>query len=249
VDTNAINNDRCNYRMDHEVKYSYPPDIHNYGSNSFEFYSAKVTAVVNDNGMLNDQDSPVNLDIVTNVNKPFAKLVDLDVDCQMHSTLYGMEFGIRDETGVLLLYGKWTPCVIANNLWPQINCFNDVEKCLLTYSPNGESFAAQSATTLTKIKWADESNLTPFLASLKAKAGESNRLAIRITQHSTKYSGNRAELGWIEGIIGIPGEHDALCIPGQRMMYPVDNAQPQGLNYSICDNCIYRGQDTPQGKM
>lgn len=239
--------------MDHDVQYSNPPDIHDYGSNSFMFYNVMVTGLVQMNGELienSECDSLVGQEIVTNINRPFAKLVDLDVDCKMHSTIYGMKFGIRNSDGQLLLYGDWTPCVIANNLWPQLTCFTDKDKCLLEHLHGGESFSAQSATTLTNIKWTNDKDLTPFLLTLKIKLGESNQdhLAIRITQHSYKYGGNRAGLGWVEGVIGIPSHDDTLCVPGQRIMYPVKGSQPKGLDYDICDQCKYKGQNVNQGK-
>ena len=234
--------------MDYDIKYHDPPEIHDYGSNSFMFYNAKVTATVNENGSLIENSSHDRQEIVTNIDCPFAKLVDLDVDCQMHSTLYGMKFGVRDALGQLLFYGDWTPCIIANNLWYQLTCFNDTSKCLLNYSSSGESFSAQSTTKLTNIIWANDTQLTPFLKTLKSKLSVPNVLAIRITLHSIKYSGNRAELGWVEGVIGIPSAEDALCVPGQRIMHPVVGSRPNGLDYDICDECIYNGQGTSQGK-
>ena len=234
--------------MDHDIPYNDPPEIHDYGSNSFLFYNATVTGMVRVNGSLieNSEGDPLfGQEIVTNIDRPFAKLVDLDVDCQHHSTIYGMNFGIRNAEGKVLLYGNWTPCIIANFMWPQLTCFTDVDKCLLEYSPDGETFSAQSTTTLTNIKWASDADLTPFLSTLKEKLTESKQdhLAIRITLHSLKYTGNRAELGWVEGVIGIPSVDDALCVPGQRVMHPVKDSQPKGLSYDICDKCKYRGQN------
>ena len=170
ADSNAINNYPCNFRMDHNIPYNDPPEIHDYGSNSFMFYNATVTGMVKMDGNLienSEGDSLFGQEIMTNIDHPFAKLVDLDVDCQMHSTIYGMKFGIRNIHGKLLFYGDWTPCVIANNLWPQLTCFNDMDKCLLEYSPSGESFSAQSTTTLTNITWANDADLPPFLTTLK----------------------------------------------------------------------------------
>jgi hypothetical protein len=174
--------------MDRDVEYYYPPRVHDYGSNSFKFYNGKVTGGEVPPG--SDAIDFVDAEIVTNIDKPFTKLVDLDVDCQMHSTLYGMQFGIRKD-GELLLYGDWTPCVIANHLWPQLTCFNDTENCLLNYSVGGESFSAQSATTLTNIKWANETVYnSPLLRALKIGASShNNTLAIRITQHAFKMVG------------------------------------------------------------
>jgi hypothetical protein len=60
---------------------------------------------------------------------------------------------------------------------------------------------------------------------------------------------NRAGLGWVEGVIGIPSADDTLCVPGQRIMHPVKDSQPKGLNYDICNKCKYRGQDVSQGKV
>lgn len=250
VDSSAINNDQCNFRMDHDIHYNYPPEIHDHGSNSFKFYNAKVTGMVNSIGEFVNSDP---LEIVTNIDRPFTKLVDLDVDCQMHSALYGMEFGIRSADGELLFYGKWTPCIIANNLWSQIACFSDRKKCLLEHSPGGETFSTQSTTILTNITWARDDVITyrnTVLKTLKEKVEGFNRnyLAIRITLHSYKYRGNRANIGRVEGVIGIPSDDDTLCIPGQRIMLPVSGAQPKNLDYDICDECKYKGQIVSQDK-
>ena len=240
--------------MDHDIPYNDPPEIHDYGSNSFLFYNATVTGMVRVNGSLieNSEGDPLfGQEIVTNIDRPFAKLVDLDVDCQMHSTIYGMNFGIRNAEGEVLLYGNWTPCVIANFLWYQLTCFTDVDNCSLNYSPRGESFSAQSTTILTNITWGSDTYLTPFLSTLKEKLAESKQdhLAIRITLHSLKYTGNRAGLGWVEGVIGIPSTEDALCVPGQRVMHPVKDSQPKGLTYNICTECEYRGHNHSQGNV
>ena len=231
--------------MDHDVFYDQPLDIHDYGSNSFMFYDAIVKGTVTTDGKEAKSSDNDILEIVTNIDVPLAKLVDLDVDCQMHSTLYGMKFGIRSQkSGHLLMYGDWTPCVLLNNIWSQLTCFNDRDHCMMNYSSSGERFSSQSSTTLTNIKWAPESELPSFLSTFKTLAKENNILTIRITLQSFKYSGRRAELGWVKGVIGIPSDEDTLCIPGQRIMLPVDNSAPKGLTYDICEHCMYNGKDT-----
>lgn len=192
VDTNAINNDHCNFRMDTEIDAK--PVIHNFGSNSFQFFDTEITSVVFENGKKINLDPLVTKKIVNNVNRPFAKLVDLDVDCQMHSTIYGMDFGIKGEKG-FILYGNWTPAIIAQNMWPRVACFTDKNNCVLDRSPGGETFSAQSTTTLENIEWHVESG--GFIDEFKKafdKSGKTN-LAIRITLSAYSYGGNDAELG------------------------------------------------------
>lgn len=249
VDTNYINNDRCNYRMDVDIEVT--PTLHNYGSNSFRFYETKVTSVVYSDGTLESDPSVepiIDKKVVNNVNRPFAKLVDLDVDCQLHSAIYGMNFGIQEDSAETFFYGDWTPSVICQGLWPRVACFTDVDDCLLEYSPGGESFSGQSSTTLTNIEWNLETD-SRFLRELRAAFGKSGReeLAVRISQSAFHYGGNQASLGMVVGTIGIPSETDTLSIPGQRMMYPTSN-DPLGLDYDLCEKCIYKGGKHGQGQ-
>ena len=97
ADSDIQNNRRCNYRLDHPS-----PQTESYlsGTNEFQFLDTKVTSVVYENGQTSLTDPIVGSRIVGNLNQPFAKLVDLDVDVQDKATIYGMKFGVSWKDGV-----------------------------------------------------------------------------------------------------------------------------------------------------
>ena len=120
TDVDTRNNNGCNYIPDYVI-----PDLNgdwnSNGTNEFEFINTKVSGVNYDSPVtiITQENDPIlSAFIVTNLERPFAKLTDLDTDAQHKSTIYGMNFGIsfgyndQGEHQVALM-GKWTPAVIA----------------------------------------------------------------------------------------------------------------------------------------
>ena len=235
--------------MDRELAGRYTESsLHNYGSNSFQFFDTVVTGITKMSGNQQTDDPIVGQPVVNNIDFPFAKIVDLDVDCQGRSAIYGMQFGVQGDSS-LLFYGKWTPNIIAQNMLPRVACFSDIDDCELIYSPGGESFSAQSMTTITDIEWNVEPAMGSFLEDFKAAfdATGMNKLVVRITQYAYRYGGDDASLGHVVGVIGIPSDTDTLNVPGDRFMIPTDSI-PDGLDYELCGDCKYNGNDVDQTK-
>ena len=225
ADSCTRNNDRCNYRMDKPFN----PDLNGVdwgfnGTNEFQLYDAQVTSVIYSDGTSSTTDSIVGRRIIGNLKHPHAKLTDLDTDIQDHSTVYGMKFGItwgsQDQNEDVAFYGKWTRNVIAQHLWPRLKCYNEDNYGQELFQ---DSFplGAQFTTTVTNIDWAEIRN-SQILNELKMAANGGSLVVRGSLQYYTRnypsYVPFNATLGYIYGIIGIPGLKDTLNVPGQRMM-------------------------------
>ncbi len=227
ADSDTRNNGRCNYRPGVPVDPDANGDWGFNGTNEFQFFNASITAVVDSSGQLNTNDSIVDLPIVGNLKRPFAKLTDLDVDCQDHSTIYGMNFGIglgddfpMNESDTAL-YGNWTPSVIAQRMWPRLKCYSDTNNNSQLFQ---DSFplGAQGTTFLTDLSWnSDMLNESPVLNALHGLA--STKLSVRVslylyTRNYPPYVALNATLGYMYGVIGAPSPDDTLNVPGNRSM-------------------------------
>ena len=144
ADTNAGNNDQCNYRMDGEIQTR--PTVHSYGSNSFRFYDAMVTAVVDKHGRYQNDDFLIGKHIASNIDRSQAKIVNMDVDAQMFSSIYGMNFGIVSDDKYLVS-GNWTRSVVVQNWWQRTGCFKDVDNCSTRYAGTGEALGQRNSPT------------------------------------------------------------------------------------------------------
>ena len=232
ADSDTRNNDLCNYRPDKPINPDTNADWGFNGTSEFQFFDTFITAVVDSDGRLNADDAIVNLPIVGNIKRQNAKLVDLDVECQDHTTLYGMNFGIglsydfpRNDSDTAL-YGSWTPNVIAQKMWPRLKCYNETHNNSQLYQDTFP-LGAQSTTTLTELLWnSDILNESPVLNQLHEKSSE--KLSARITlYHYTRnyppYVALNATLGYVYGVIGAPSPDDTLNVPGSRSMSPTGN--------------------------
>ena len=136
ANVNTRNNWPCNFDPNNPI---YEPQEWNYnGTADWEFVDTVVTAVVDENG--NEvQNSPLlGVRVFSNEERPFAKIVDIDVDFQV-STVYGLHFGLGKGTQKLF-QGDWSTSVIVHDMWDKMKCA----------TPNHHSaiFGAQSTTKL-----------------------------------------------------------------------------------------------------
>ena len=91
ADSDIQNNKRCNYQLDYPGS---PIESYLSGTNEFQFLDAKITSVVYKGGQTSLADPIVGSSIVGNLDQPFAKLIDLDVEVQDKAIIYGMKFGV-----------------------------------------------------------------------------------------------------------------------------------------------------------
>ena len=151
----------------------------------------------------------IDAEIFSNEKKPFAKIVDLDVDFQI-SSIYGLKIGLKyDET--VLFTGKWSPSVIVHDMWEKVKCTklqNDTFHARLS---------SQSTTKIVDIEWSDSALISELRSECQKKSG---KLHVYITLDS--YSCDVFTIGRVYGTIGIADDKDPLCVGGERRMEPVD---------------------------
>ena len=247
ADANTRNNDRCNYRLDKETNPDLNADWGWNGTSEIHLFNAKITSFVDKNGVNFKSDPVVNRAIIGNLLRPFAKLTDLDVDCQDHSTIYGLNFGIAwnndipEEQNDIAFYGKWTRNIIAQYIWPRLKCYNETYHGTELYQ---DTFpvAAQSTTTITNIQWGNLKN-SEALRQLQDAAGSNGNLTVRIsmfyyTRNYPLYVAYNATLGYVVGVIGVPSPSDTLSIPGARSMSPTSNTP--SVTYDDTSDLCYR---------
>ena len=222
ADVNTRNNHRCNFNPDYPLSVD---DEWNYrGTNEWEFVDTKVTAEINENGEEIPGSSLLGAKIFSNENRPYAKLVDIDVDFQV-SSLYGLEFGLKynDEN---LFKGKWSPSVIVHDMWEKMKC-SDVGD--LRHSSR---FGAQSTTTITDVAWS-ESELIDGLKAATNRPGATGDLSVSINLDI--YRVDVFVIGRVYGTIGPAMANESSNVGGERKMYPVD---PGFINFPPDHPCI-----------
>ena len=90
------------------------------GTAEFEWFETVVTSVFSQNRK-HANDPLIGKRILSNLERPYAKLTDLDTDCQKRSTIYGMKFGLctadsTDPRDFMAFIGDWTPSVISQDM-------------------------------------------------------------------------------------------------------------------------------------
>ena len=149
---------------------------------------------------------------------------------------FGISWGYNDKGEHQLAFmGKWTPSVIAQDIWVRMKCFEG--------DPPQDSFplGAQGTTILTDIEWGDLRN-SPSLQQLKDKCeSESNKLSIRVSYYY--YTRNygplvpyQFTLGNVVGSIGVYNDGETLNIGGDRLMTS-EGLDPPQLTFSQNDSC------------
>ena len=206
----------------------YPPQEWNFaGTEEFEFINARITSVIDKNGMEVEHSELLGTEVFSNTKEPFAKLVDLDVDFQV-TTLFGLKFGLR-LNGTELFVGNWTPCVIVNDMWQKVKCAK--------IPADIKFFSAQSTTKIVDITWSN-SYLSYLINDFKSESQKSsNELQVSITLDS--YNCDVFTIGRVYGTIGITNSNEPLCVGGERKMEPVD---PGLFNFDDGNPC----KDYPQ---
>ena len=241
ADPNTGNNNKCSYIPGYQDT-NLNDNWNINGTNEIDFYDTDIGAVdYSSFATIPEENDPVlSAFIVTNLKRPFAKLTDLDVDAQHKSTIYGMKFGIswgynKQGEHQLAFIGKWTPSVIAQDIWVRMKCFRG--------DPPQDTFplGSQGTTILTDIEWGDLRN-SPSLQQLKDKCESgSNKLSIRVSYYY--YTRNyeplvpyRFTLGNVVGTIGVYNDGETLNFGGDRLMTS-EGLDPPQLTFNQGDSC------------
>ena len=215
TDINTVNNYRDNY-----IDAIPEPDLvsgwNPGGASQWAFVDCKVTSVVYADGTATTDDPVVGKSIVNNVDSVFAKLVDLDPDCQFVSTVFGMTFGIdwkadthEQEDSFI---ADWIPSVITEDIWfsRQMPYCQDCGQ---------QTAASHTATKLEKIQWAKKMN-SRALKDLKRASKKTKYLSVAASFYNYTRPGTMPLFthGLVVGTIGVGRQEESLCYPADRVM-------------------------------
>jgi len=171
------------------------------GDGDWRLIGCKVRSAWLGDGAAAPADDPVLSMLIADSDRAApAKLVDLDPDQQMVSTIWGMEMRICTSAGKTLVRGSFEPIGFMD-IWQRA-----------PGKMNDTLLSTMYQSVLTDVHWGDVSD-SPFLSQLRA-AGGAGRLSVKfnVDGYVGNYMQPRFTLGRITGTIGpaAPGEPDHL---------------------------------------
>ena len=186
-----------------------------------------------------DKDPVLSAVVVTNLNRPYAKIVDMDVDIPQKPSIFGMRFGLSWGTDVagkpdLAFIGTWSVAVLAQDFWTIMKCVKDP-------SQGDRPTGAHGTNTITDVEWIDLRN-SPALQQLKdAYEQGSKKLSVRVcvcnyTRDYAPLAPYAFNLGNVIGTIGIYYDGEAVNVGGDRLMTP-DGLQNPDITFGVDDSC------------
>ncbi len=223
ADVATNNNERLNFLFasvsEDNMLYDRKGTFNPIGTNTWRFVDCAVTSVVYDEDTIQTSDDPViGLPIVTNPSSALAKIVDIDVDDQLlSSVIYGMKLGINYdpfEPKPNSFIGDFKPAVIASDCW-------------LRQAENREVYYQQRLGTrivskienviFSEVKNSVKSKILDFF---QQKIEEGKDLSIRFTlfNYSKNPSDDWFTYGNVVGSIGIYNDGESLQFPESRVM-------------------------------
>ena len=197
------------------------------GANTWSFVDCKVTSVaygIDNIKVDSEDDSLIGLPLVNNPNTAPAKLVDIDVDEQLlSSVIHGMKLGINYDSlnpKPNSFIGDFKPAVVASDWWDR--------------QAKSEAYFQQTIGTrvvsrIENVTWSKVESLLPGSKALEllqeALTEEGTALSIRFTlfNYSKNPSDNWFTYGNVVGSIGISKKDDSLQFPESRVMEFLDN--------------------------
>ena len=178
------------------------------GTADWEFINTVVTAIVDENGI--EIESPLlGARVFSNEERPFAKIVDIDVDFQV-TTIYGLEFGLGIGT-TKLFQGRWSPSVIVHDMWSNLKCSSP---------PHHDAvFGAQGTTKITNIVWHSVESIQKLKAATECSECTGD-LSVSITLSA--FSFKSFTVGNVIGTIGVSKIGEPLNVGGERKLETAD---------------------------
>ena len=225
ADVNTRNNNPCNFDPDKPLSEY---DEWNYrGTNEWEFVDTVVTAVIGDDGEEIVNSPLIGSEIFSNKNRPFGKIVDIDVDFQV-SSLYGLDFGLKHDEDILFI-GNWSTSVIVQDLWHKIKCTNDIADSSL--------LGAQSTTRISGLSWSQSDAIKGLREATRCQ-GTTGDLSVSIA--IDMYKVEVFLVGRVLGTIGVVMVNEPLNVGGERKM---DYEDPGLFNFQEGHPCYGFDED------
>ena len=195
------------------------------GTNTWAMIECYVTSVVytaEDGSIVTvtspDEDPIIGKPLINNPNRAFAKLVDVDPDNQLTSTIYGMDVGVnwdpvrKHQKNAFI--GDLVPSVITRDIW--------FGRQMRTTPPTPFQLpaASQSSSKLENVTWSYVLT-SETLKQLKQHSEDNNNMlsfAFSIFNYTRPPTFNLFTLGKIVGTIGVSRSSESLGFPMNRVM-------------------------------
>jgi hypothetical protein len=183
------------------------------GDGDWRLIGCTVRSAWLDDGTAAGADDPVLTMLIADSDRAApAKLVDLDTDQQMVSTIWGLEMRICTPSGETLMRGSFEPAGFMD-IWGR------------SLSGKGDGvMGAMFQSVLTGVQWGDVSH-SPFLSRLRARHGGS-RLSVKLNVdgYQMDFSDPRFTIGRITGSIGpVAADEPDHLVPGRQFVATPDS--------------------------
>ena len=235
VDAATGNNMPCNFHPDEPIDKGWNFQ----GTGEFSLFNCRVMSAIGLDGEQPVDDAVINSAVVNNLDEPYAKAVDFDVQLML-TTVYGLTLAVVGVDGEVLIQGKVTPFVLGQDVWRRdihITDGNTVRSC----NPPDYCLSAKSASVISNLKWGKIFG-SPSLQELKeASDQQGGTLSISLTIYSyisinPRKELNNETLAHLIGTIGPPSLNNPVLIAGERMLSYEGVPQPH-----LYDNSIQNG--------
>ena len=199
------------------------------GDGDWRLMGCKVTSAVAADGKPVAGDPVLDYLVADSDRLPPAKLVDLDPEQQLVSTIWGLEMRICDAAGENLVRGSFEPAA-----------FMDIWYRAIGGGSGGDmGAAAMYQSVLTDLEWWDVS-ASPFLTALKA-AATGGRLSVKFNVDGINMNFKDPDFmrGRLVGTIGVAAaEEPKHFVRGRQFMSAAVNVPPFPVPGGGVNNCV-----------
>ena len=220
VDAATGNNAPCNFHPNEPIDEGWNFQ----GTGEFSLFNCRVTSAIGLDGEQPLDDAVMNGAVLNNIDEPYAKAVDFDVQLML-TTVYGLTLSVIGADGEILIQGRVMPFVLGQDTWRRdIGLITNRNKVVGCY-PADRCLSAKSASVISNIKWGKISE-SPTLQGLKeASDQQGGKLSLSLTVYSyisinpySQLNKHNDTLGHLIGTIGPPNLNEPVLIAGERML-------------------------------
>ena len=154
----------------------------------------------------------------TGISQVTGKMVDLDPDNQLTSTLFGLKLGIRAyKQGSPLLTGDFVPAAFTG-IWTDQAGSTD------------SAMAASYQSEIENVVWGHLSELSPTLRALKAASPNKLSIKFEVRGYRTDDEDPMYTFGYVNGTIGPAGSSEPQTFVRTRLLSHVSTDTKNGSN-------------------
>ena len=187
----------------------------------------------------------MNASLLNNLDSTSARLVDLDSDAQMKSTIYGMNLVIAwktssydtDDDPVRAVHGDWVCSVIVHDAWLPVLCGGSGDRVL----------AASTITRIENVVWNDLGESLALQQLRQASELVGGKLSVRIAHnlYTTDDEEGNFTIGNVVGTIGVAKPGEPLNFGSERIM-SFQNVPYAKIPLDPGDSCYESVQDSTE---